>query len=323
MNPKKFTYIFLSLFIVSYTLLYLLYYLVNPEQVFLHSITKKKFFYTKEYSRRQFKALKENRYTLLFGTSQIHKISSKMLGEDLLNFHNIYGEPGDILNFLHQLDTKQINHIEQILYCIDLSAKADREEGELIEYDKWKIDYPILTIEKLTRTIEDIVNNHSTLAGYLNEDGSMEHIDKKQHSRFPHHPYEIIYSYDDKLINGILEIDRWAKDHHKKITFFTPVTSDAFFKTINFKKLSPFFSSLLDGGIQNIKLFYHIPGMTDARDDKSEYSSFMDPTHLNVYFVDRWLHQYILTEDRYSISDANELNIYIREAERLQAELKF
>lgn len=318
MNTKKFTLFFLTFFILSYFLLFLLYYLVNPEQTFSKSITKKKFFYTKEYSKKQFEKLKNDNYTLIFGTSQIHRISTTMMNENILNFHNLYGEPGDILNFLQQLDSNQIKHINKIIYCIDLSASPGRKEGELIDYYEKNIYYPILTIEKLSRVFEDLFYNSRPPSGYLNEDGSIENLNPKEHHTIPSYPYEIVYPYDKNLIDGILQINQFALQHHKQIIFCTPVVSETYFQKINFSKLSPFFTLLLEGGIENIKLFYYIPGMTDLKNDKNEYLAFMNPQHLNAYFVKQWLKHYILTDNEYVISTQKELDTYIQKMELLQ-----
>ena len=317
MHAKKFTFIFISFFLILYTVLYLLYYLVNPEQVFAHSLTEKKFFYTKEYSRKQFEKLKEKKYTLIFGTSQIHKISSKMMGSPVLNFHNLYGEPGDVINFLQQLDNKQIENIDKIIFCIDLSADPGRKEGALIDYYKPKFHYPILTKDKLFRLVQDIIYNNKAVSGHLNTDGSIEPLDPKEYHPIPAYPYEIVYPYDIKLIQGILAINTFALAHNKKIIFCTPVTSEAYLKKIDFLKLSVFFTALLDGGIKRIKLFYYIPNMTDLKNNKSEYLAFMDPQHLNTYFVKQWLDEYILTDNAYVISTHEELNLYIQQMRKI------
>ena len=135
MSPKKFLFLFLFVVFICYSGFFILYTLINPNQIGNYSITTKKFFYTKEYSKKQFDLLKHKKYNLIFGTSQSHMIGTKMMKEDTLNFHNLYAEPGDILNFLKQLDTKQINNIKQIIYLIDLRAGANRLDTNLINYN--------------------------------------------------------------------------------------------------------------------------------------------------------------------------------------------
>ena len=323
MPAKKFTFLFLALFSGIYALFYLSYYLVNPEQLFSHSLTNKKFFYTKEYSRRQFEALKHHRYTLIFGTSQIHRISTKIIDRPVLNFHNLYGEPGDILNFLHQLNKEQIGHIDEIFYCIDLSAKAGREEGKLINYSKKPNYLSFLTREQVARTFDDIIWNSKPMTGYLNADGSIENLDVNRSSRIKPYIYPIKHLYHQKLIDEILQIDQFAKEHHIAIHYFTPVTSDAFFRSIDFNHLKPFFTALLQGGIKEIGLYYYIPGMTDIKNRKLVYAAFMDSTHLNVTHLKKWLAHYILNErNPYLIHDQKELDHYIEQMNQLQEQYK-
>jgi hypothetical protein len=324
MNAKKFTLTFLLLFIVSYALLYLLYVMVNPEQIYNGSITEKKFFYTKEYSRKQYEALKKKKYVLVFGTSQIHRISSKMLGKDLLNMHNLYGEPGDILNFLYQLDQKQISNIDEIFYLIDLRAGATRIDRNLIDYGEHTWHFTPLTLTKLKRLYIDVANNYGSYKAFLRKDGSTEHIDPTAHiRRLPDYPYKVELIYNDTLIKGILDVNRFAKKHRIKITFFTPVTNTAYFKKIDFLKLKPFFSALLKGGIKSIKMFYFVSGLSDAENESGEPVSFLDSDHLNQYYVNIWLKQYILTDSNiYTIHNQRELEGYIKKMLEIQKNIK-
>ncbi|BAF72484.1 hypothetical protein [Sulfurovum sp. NBC37-1] len=324
MNAKKFTLTFLLLFIVSYALLYLLYVMVNPEQIYNGSITEKKFFYTKAYSRKQYEALKKKKYVLVFGTSQIHRISSKMLGKDLLNMHNIYGVPVDINNFLDQLDTKQISHIEEIFYLIDLSARTTSADKKIIDYKNPSYDFHPLNMEKLKRLWIDINNNSTSYQAFLNIDGSVEHVNPKEHVKMlPHEYFTHGLKYNNNLIKGILRVNQFAEEHHIKITFFTPVMSETHFKTLDLATLKPFFSKLLDGGIQSIGLYYFIPGLSDLKNKHGEPISFMDENHLNQYYVDIWFKRYVLTDNNtYTVHNQKELETYIGKMLKKQEILK-
>ena len=44
----------------------------------------------------------------------------------------------------------------------------------------------------------------------------------------------------------------------------------------------------------------------------------MDPTHLNVHFVNRWLHEHVLHDDSYTVSTQEELDAAIGRMQRLQ-----
>jgi hypothetical protein len=245
------------------------------------------------------------------------------MGKPVLNFHNLYGEPGDILNFLHQLDTEQIRNIHEIFYCIDLSAKAGRKEGKLINYSKKPDYFSFLTFTQVARTFEDIVGNNKPIMGYLNADGSSENLDINRSTHIKPHPYTLKYPYHQKLIDEIVQIDHFAKRHHIPIHYFTPVTSDAFFRSIDFEHLKPFFKALLENGIEEIGLYYYIPGMSDLKDKKMQYTAFMDPTHLNVFHVKKWLNGYILNPSNpYLIHNPKELDLYIEQMHLLQEQIK-
>lgn len=319
MGAKRFVTLSIFIFIASYLLLYLLYYLVNPEQIYERSITPKKFFYTKEYSRKQFDALKTGRYTLVFGTSQIHRISSEMLGSPVLNFHNLYGEPGDIINFLHQLDARQIAHIDRIICAIDLEASPGRKEGALIDYHESAAQgFHPLTLTMLSRTAEDILRNILPVSGYLNADGSITNLDTHQTATIPPYPYPLVYPFDQQLIQGYLAINDFALHHNIEIIFITPVVPDAFNKRIDFEVLKAFFASLLVGGVKKVKLYYIIPMISDLKEQNGINIAFMDSKHLNVFFVNQWLHKYILKDDRNTITTLQELDDYIHRMELLQ-----
>lgn len=317
MNSKKFTIIFLLLFVLISIFTYLLYYVVNPEQLFISSVTKYKYFYTKAYSRKQFETLKTQKSILVFGTSQTHMISSKMAKRDVLNFHNLYAEPGDILNFLKQLNNEQLKKIGSIVFLIDLRAGAIRVDTNLIDYNRSNI--PILTFNGIKRIFLDFKKNYYKDPKFLNEDGSINSTNHHGHIKSIS-PYrnKAILKYDNRLIKGLVEINNYLKNKNIEIRFITPVVNDQYLKTMDLKKLTPFFEKLLLGGIDNIGIFYYIKGISDAKNDKLEYISFIEKDHLNYFYVQKWLFNYIFSKSEYSISNTNELKIYINKLEKIK-----
>ena len=95
--------------------------------------------------------------------------------------------------------------------------------------------------------------------------------------------------YSDKLISDILEINRFALAHKKDIIFFTPVTNNKFLKSMDFDYFRPFLEKLLSGGIEQIKLLYFVAGLSELRNEKDEPMTFLDPDHLNAFYVKQWL----------------------------------
>ena len=304
-----------------YLFLYIFYVLINPMQEFENSLTKNKYFYNKNYSRKQFKKLKTSKNLLLFGTSKIHVISSKMLHRNVLNFHNLYGESGDILNFLMQLDNKQISNIDEILYGIDFPSIRTRIDTELINYsDKLKLSG--LDYKKLKTTFLDIKYNLQSEQIYmLNEDGSNKFfhiyngstINKNLTSSFfPFFPYNII------TLNEIIEINKFCLKNNIKITFFTPVENDIIIMGANFDKIKKVFSLLIDGGIREIMILYYINGISNYKNG-DYYPAFRDAGHINKKYLKEVLNKYILnTDHQYSISNQEELGDYVNRMKHIQ-----
>lgn len=320
MSSRLFTIRFFLLFTISYLSAYILYIIVNPEQKFDSSITKLKFFYTKEYSKKQFEYLKENKCMLVFGTSQTHMISSEMVGNKVLNFHNLYGEADDILNFLHQLNKKQLGNITNVIFLIDLRAGAVRRDSDLIDYNN-SFSIPTLDMNSIDRIFLDIAQNYIyPINSYLNRDGSIKYLNDNEHIKIKHiNTYSrALLKYDERLIDKIIEINNLLKANHIKTTIITPVVNDVYIKSIDFSDLSYFFASLLNKGVDNIGLYYYIDGISNIKNNDNEYVSFIEQEHLNPHFVKKWLFEYILTKNKYLISNEKELALYINEMKKIQ-----
>jgi hypothetical protein len=212
MNNKKFILSFIIIGVLIQTFIFILYYLINPEQFYKDSLTEKKFYYTKEFSKKQFNQLKSKEYTLIFGTSQIHMISSDLTNTNILNFHNLYGETGDIKNFLFQLNNIQIKNISRIILLIDLRAGMARNDINLINYSE-KSNFPSLSIESVKRIYYDIKNNHNkSYKSFLNNDGSVEKFNSKSHIKYIKQLSGVAkINYNDRLISDLVEINNFTK----------------------------------------------------------------------------------------------------------------
>ncbi len=314
MQSKKFIFKFLLIFLSAYFLVYFLYFIVNPEQKFDFSITKHKFYLTKDYSKKQYEYLKNNRATLIFGTSQTQLISSDMYGNDVLNMQNLYGETGDIINFLEQLSEKQLKNINNIIYLIDLRAGGAGEDSDLINYKEVFSTPPVLNSKSVSRIFKDINKNIKYKSKkYLLEDGSMWFSINNKFMQKPIRAlnHEIPMNYNDKLVRSLAYINKFTQKNSINIIFITPVLPGVHIKSMNFDKLSLFFSSLLKSGIDEIRLFYYIKKYSDLQNDKNQSLAFVDSKHLNQFFVNKWLKEYILTDNKYAISNQEELKLYI------------
>jgi len=119
-----------------------------------------------------------------------------------------------------------------------------------------------------------------------------------------------------------LTVNKIAQKYEKEILFITPVANDVYLKKIEFTQIAPFFEALLRGGVREVKLFYSIPSMSYLRDKEGRYIAFMDDKHLNSYFVEKWLKDYILKDTIYDIIDLPSLKTYIQEIEAYRERLK-
>ena len=323
MNAKKFAILFVSLLSSTFALLYLLYFLVNPEQIYEASITKKKFFYTKEFSRSQYKKLKSDKYHLIFGTSQSHAIGSKMMNENTLNFHNLYAEPGDIINLMNQLNGNQIANIKSIIYLIDLRSGAKRVDKDLINYERDDKIFQKLNYYRVTKTFRDIRRNiTSKYKSYLVNDGSVYYIDPEKHVRgipFYGNRNSAKLEFDDSLIQGIKQINEFANKNKIPIKYITPVTNDKYFSTVDLNDLYIFYKRLIEAEVKNISLYYYIDGLSNLKNIKGSYIAFHEKDHLNQKYLKYWLNQYIMNKkDNFSVRSIEDLNRIFKEYKLIQ-----
>jgi len=323
MNAKKYAILFVSLLSSTFALLYLLYYLVNPEQIYATSITAKKFFYTKEFSRSQYKKLKSDKYNIIFGTSQSHAIGSKMMNENTLNFHNLYAEPGDIINLMNQLNSNQIKNIKSIIYLIDLRSGAKRVDKDLINYKSDDKIFQKLNYYRVIKTFRDIRRNITSKYGaYLDNDGSVYYMNPAKHIKgIPYYGSRnsAKLEYDDNLIKGIKQINEFANKNKIPIKYITPVTNDKYFSTVNLKELYIFYKRLIESGVKNIALYYYIDGLSNLKNIEGSYIAFHEKDHLNQRYVKYWLNHYILNKkDDFNIINIEDLNRIFEEYKLIQ-----
>lgn len=323
MNAKKYVILLVSVLSSTLTLLYLLYFFVNPEQIYATSITEKKFFYTKEFSRSQFKKLKYDKYHLIFGTSQSHAIGSKMMNENSLNFHNLYAEPGDIINFMTQLNHKQIRNIKSIIYLIDLRSGARRIDKDLIDYENDDKIFQKLNYYRVTKIFRDIRRNISSkYKSYLESDGSVYYIDPAKHIKgIPYYGTRnsAKLEFDDNLIKGIKLINEFSNKNKIPIKYITPVTNDKYFSTVDLSDLYIFYKRLIESGVENISLYYYINGLSNLKSIDGSYIAFHEKDHLNQQYVKYWLNQYIMNKkDNFNIKSIEDLNRIFEEYKLIQ-----
>ena len=164
MNNKKWVFASLSTGVLIYLVSTIIYISVDAQSVFGKSITDKKFEYTQYYSIKQFDDLQSGQYSLIFGSSQMQKLSSRKLRKNILNLYNLHGSPNLILNFLSQLDEEKIKNVEHVYFNISVFSLLWEDEEAMINYksnsyfDKLLYILPLSNAGMLA-TVRDIVNN--------------------------------------------------------------------------------------------------------------------------------------------------------------------
>ena len=321
MHYKKWIFLLFSFSLFLYSLLSLLYIVVDPEQVFKKSITKYKFGYTKYYSKHQYQKLKENDYILVFGTSRSQNISSDSQHIDLLNFHNIYGEPGDILNFMQQLTPQQIKHVKHIYYLVSLTTM--RDETDVLNYKKYgfidqlEASFPLnnLGLKNLARDIYNNVRNES-IYYYIDNDGSQFLYNKNQTTVLNHtinQPLNININ-QSQAIQTLGKLDYFCKSHKIKITYFTPTYTDKY--KINTEQLQFLWKKLFNNGIDGFYALYYLKGVSDNMRD-NHYVKFTDSSHLNYTNMNNVFKEMVLNKNpSFFIKDSQESTAYFKSIER-------
>lgn len=324
MQQRTFVLKIIGYFSLLYLFIFSLYFFINPEQLFSYSLTEKKFFFTKEFSRKQFEKLKTDNYVLVFGTSRTAPISSDMMKKKTLNFYNLYGEPGDILNFLSQLDKQQISNISSIIYLVDLMAVGPiaKKDKQMINYHSFVESFYPLTLERIRRTFLDVKYNYfAKKESFVNNDGSNSYINPESYlQNIPLFMPKLPLYYNDDLINKIIKINNFCKKNNINIKYTTPVFNERLVVRVNFDELVNFYESLLNNGVNTLYMFYYIEEFSKSNIN-GEFIAYRESLHLNQASLKKLLHKYILKDNPYIISDKEELKKYIKNIKEIQKQL--
>ena len=321
MPYKKWVILLITTSIFVYGLLFLFYIIIDPDQIFNTHITKYKFGYTKYYSKHQYQKLKEKKYTLVFGTSRSQCLSSRALDINILNFHNIYGEPGDILNFLEQLDNQQIRHINHIYYLVSLTTM--RDETSTLDYRKYDIwdklneAFPLSNLS-FKYLLRDIVNNirKNTIYYYVDDDGSQFLYNKNKHTVLNERIMQEKnwHLKDTNSIDTLLKLDHFCKENNIKITYYTPTYSDKYI--IRLDQIEYLWKRLLDGGIEGFYGLYYIDKVSNNI-QKNHYVYFSDSSHLNYTMMNNIFEKIVMDKNTtYFIKNKEELKEYLNKIKK-------
>jgi hypothetical protein len=287
--------------------------------VFGKSVTDKKFVYTQYYSKKQFDQLQSGPHSLIFGSSQMQKLSSRKLKKNILNVYNLHGSPSLILNFLSQLDEGRVNNVEHIYFNISVFSLLWKDEKSKINYksnsyfDKLRYILP-LSNAGMFATFRDLVNNifDNNIYYYIDDDGSLLVNAKDKGNIFSNMEVEkgsIEAIEKSSVIEAILKLNEFCLTNNIPITYFTPTLSEKY--AIDVETRNYLWTRLLDGGINGFYQLYYIEGVSNNQVNNFYYN-FRDSVHLNYNSMNNVFQDVVLNQDNSRfISNKSELDAYI------------
>lgn len=315
MNNKKWIKYWLYILLIL-PVIYAINYIVNPSQVFDHNILSNyKLRYYPENSIQKYEMLRNGKYSLVFGTSRSHLISSKMINSPMLNLHSIYGNPFSVMTFLSQLSDKQISNVKEIFYLIDLHAFNDKKIKDKINFKDYShLKYTVKNLHKINIVdlYENIkINNTKNNLGYINQEGSQVYVNSKQ----SYHINELKninkidnQEYSQQDIEEIGRVDKFCKKNNIKITYFTPTFDIPSLLKLDLEKEKNKLKDILNQGIDSIQVLYYIDSISNLEKD-NRYLGFARFAHLNYFYQNIIVDKYILKDsDFYKVYNMDDLD---------------
>ena len=306
---KKITLIYLVTLMTSLLSFAIIYIVMNPKlenSIFIHNKPiEKSSFLTSKYL---FEKLKENKkYIVVFGTSRSAKISSKLYGENIINFsESVYGNPYDVMNLINQLSTKQIANISKILYLVDNHTFRERGNYD-INYSRNFIFKQLINFntENVFLSIKSIFNYN--LSKGINLDGSFFNNNESSLRLYECDRYKYEKVFDGmhvKTFEALKDIKKFAQQNNINIIFFTSTMNIPYLSNINKKDFMKHRENL----ITNIGEFYdftYIDGISN------NHNAFTDVTHITtketIYMIN---HFYKNPPSSYLVNKESFTNFY-------------
>jgi len=225
------------------------------------------------------KNLKNDHYTIVFGTSRSHLLSEEVLNDKVLNLHSLYGNPKNIFNVLNKLSKVEISNINKVYYLLDFHVfNTDT-------YRKFDTSNFLPQIYYLIRNTNSIKIVDSLKLLVLNMTGKYNsYIDRESGSavmkdsiemEFINLEYKPYLEYNKEVYSYLSKIDNFFKKHNIEVVYFTPPLYSGVLKNFDLdilKKQKELYLDHIDG-------FYDFTYVESISDDES---MFKDVTHLNI-----------------------------------------
>lgn len=327
MNSKQWLRYLLLLLVGIYFCFAALHYLVDPFGNYDYSITKYRFAITKAYSKKQFEMLRNNPFVLAFGNSRMARISEEMIGEKVLNFANLYSQPGDIYNFLKQLDQAQLDNIKYVLYLYDVDAlKSEPHNNTLVNYhesdqlDRMESLF-LLNKYKIEMTLKDIFYNYIRHPQfYIDEYGSSIayriSTTYQNHAVLDHHKQ----AYDEEALKTFLKINDFFMENKIKVIYYAPTLMDIMFAKVDLMLEKEKMKTVLNGGVQQVCAPYFVKGVSDLKEG-NHYFGFSSASHLNGKYLQTVIEKQVLHCDESNIVDRNNIDLFFNRMLELQVKV--
>lgn len=272
--------------------------------------------------------LESEKFSLVFGTSRSHQIQYDNSEINILNLSgSLYGNSLNVLNFLKQLNEKQISNIVSIYYLVDDHILNGYDKND--PYSKYKEqDYSqnihllkvgfflSLNINKIKNLLKAVKYNILNDSGYyINTTGSMVREHKNENSNIPNE-FKIMSTsqfYTEEGIEGLIKVNYFIEKNNIPIKYFTSTHMMQYAELFNTNIMYEVWSQLFDGGIKEFYALWYINGISDyIKDDK--YVAFKDLAHLNEYYKHQvFIENVVNNNPKYLIKNKIELNTYIND----------
>lgn len=221
--------------------------------------------------------LSKEPHTLIFGTSRSVRITPDIVRSPIINLQVIYGNPYAVIDFLHRLDTRQVNNVIQIYYLLDMHVFNGKEFYDPVDYESplFRIIYKIkkLNTRSIEKAVEKVKLNFSgSFPFYIHEKGYQVSLVKKDWFIPPFKTDCQVFTED--TIAQLKEIDRFAKHHGIDIVYFTPVLSEEYIRLMDFD----LFLEQKKMFLKYIEGFYDFTFVTGLSDN---HTLLDDPSHLS------------------------------------------
>lgn len=326
MSYKKIVQLFILMFFISYFILFLVVnYVIDPymeTRIMNIKPLKYKFAHSAYASTFLYEKLKNEKSIIVFGTSRSHQINNDDFEFPVLNFHSIYGTPYAVMNFLEQLDEKQIQNINKVYYLIDDLTFNGKERYVEVDYNNnlSKLFFMIknTNLTKIQDALYSYKNNQQNPKAYINENGSLIFKEElppfESNNRNHTEPKDVVQRRQEFKKESFLmlkNVNQFFKKYNIEVIYFTaPVTM----KYIQLTDINDFIErrKLF---LENIDGFYDLSYIKDLSDNDSMFSDFSHTRTAgkNIYLniLKNKDKKYFVTNDNFS-EKVEEIKNYFR-----------